>query len=111
MNADSTDPGAPSADSTYEVLVDDNYHYMDEDERYSAGVFPTYGEALVRAKQIVEDSLLGFREPGQSADDLMRSYVLFGEDPWIRPTPEGTERFSARDYARQRAPEIASSGP
>jgi hypothetical protein len=56
----------------------------------------------------VERSLLGLLEPGNGLADLIRRYLLFGEDPWIRPTPEGTERFSARDYARQRAPEIVS---
>lgn len=108
MDHDSTDRTTPSTDSTYEVLVDDNYHYMDESERYSAGVFQTYGEALEHAKRIVDSSLLDLVEPGKSGADLMASYVMFGEDPWIRPTPENTERFSARDYARQRAPEIVS---
>ena len=110
MDRDSTDGAPPSTGSTYEVLVDDNFHYMDESERYSAGVFPTYGEALGRAKRIVDRSLHDLHEPGKSVDDLMASYVSFGEDPWIRPTPEGTERFSARNYARQHALEIMT-GP
>jgi hypothetical protein len=97
---------APHGGSTYEVVVDDNFHYMDESERYVAGKFRTYAEALEHAKRIVDDSLRHLLEPGKSVDDLMASYVMFGDDPWIRPTPEGTERFSARDYARQRAPEI-----
>ena len=29
----------------YEVYVDDNYHYMDEDERYSGGVFDSWEAA------------------------------------------------------------------
>lgn len=97
----------PPTARTYEVLVDDNYHYMDEDERYSAGVFPTYDEALARARRIVDESLLELLEPGATVADLMKNYLLFGVDPWIKPTPEGTDRFSARDYARQRALEIA----
>ena len=107
MDHDSTGKATPSTDS-YEVLVDDNYHYMDENERYSAGVFQTYGEALGHARRIVDKSLLDLHEPEKSVADLIASYVLFGEDPWIRPTPEGTERFSARDYARQGALEIVS---
>ena len=107
MDHDSTGKSTHPTDS-YEVFVDDNFHYMDEEERYSAAVFPTYGEALAHAKQIVDKSLLDLHEPGKSADDLMASYVQFGEDPWISPTPEGTERFSARDHARQRALEIES---
>lgn len=85
-----------------------NFHYMDEDERYSAGVFKTYDEALKKAKRLVEKSLLEFLEPGKSVDDLMALYVQFGEDPWIRPTPDGVERFSAREYARERAAELLS---
>lgn len=108
MNHSGASEATPSGGSTFEVFVDDNYHYMDESERYSAGVFRTYDEALECAKRIVDKCLLHLLEPGSSVTDLMRSYLLFGEDPWIRPTPEGTERFSARDYARQRAPEIVS---
>ena len=107
MDHDSTGEATPSTDS-YEVLVDDNFHYMDEEERYSAGVFQTYGEALGHAKRIVDESLLHLHEPGKSVGDLIARYVSFGEDPWIRPTPEGTERFSARDYARQRALEVVN---
>ena len=110
MDHDSTNEVSPSVDS-YEVFVDDNFHYMDEDERYSSGVFQTYSEALRHAKQVVDKSLRDLLETGKSADDLMASYVLFGQDPWIRPTPQGTERFSARAYAPQRAHEIvAGSG-
>ncbi len=110
MENESTGKGTASNDASYEVLVDDNFHYMDEKERYTAGVFQTYDEALKRAKQIVDRSLRDLHEPGKSVDDLIAGYVLFGEDPWIKPTPEGIERFSARDYARQRAPEIVRGG-
>jgi hypothetical protein len=107
MGHDSTTEVSSSVDS-YEVFVDDNFHYMDEDERYSAGVFQTYSEALRHAKRIVDKSLRDLHEVGKSADDLMASYVSFGEDPWIRPTPQGTERFSARAYAPQRAHEMVT---
>jgi hypothetical protein len=106
VDRDGADGATPSLGSPYEVLVDDNFHYMDEDERYSAGKFATYGEALEQAKRIVDRSLSELFEPGKSAADLMASYVMFGDDPWIAPTPAGAERFSARDYARQRAPDM-----
>ncbi len=105
MSDDNTRQTAPS-DSEYELFIDDNFHYGDEDERYRVGVFKTYGAAVDRAKKIVDRSLTDLLEPGKTAADLMASYVMFGEDPFIRPTPDGTERFSARDYARERAPEI-----
>ena len=50
MDHDSTGRATPSPDS-YEVFVDDNYHYMDEDERHRAGVHKTYGKALEHAKR------------------------------------------------------------
>lgn len=93
---------------TFEVFVDDNFHYMDEDERYSAGVFRTYDTALKRAKRIVDKSLSELWEPGMDTGDLMARYVMFGEDPWISPTPTATERFSARDYARVQARAVVS---
>ncbi len=37
----------------FEVFVDDNSHYMDEDYRYKAGEFLNYDEALTEAKRIV----------------------------------------------------------
>lgn len=32
--------------SPYKVMVDDNFHYMDESERYELGIFPTAEEAI-----------------------------------------------------------------
>ena len=33
-------------------MVDDNYHYMDEDARRSGGSFDTYEEALARGERV-----------------------------------------------------------
>lgn len=41
----------------YIVMVDDNFHYMDEDERYQAGEFDTPQEAINLCKEIVEASI------------------------------------------------------
>ncbi len=75
----------------YKVFVDDNFHYMDEEERYCAGEFDSYEEALAAAKSIVERSV--------AHEGSFEKYLMFGEDPFIVPSPE--ERFSARDYARE----------
>jgi hypothetical protein len=42
----------------FELFVDDNYHYMDEQSRHRVGSFLSYEEALSRAKAIV-DKFLG----------------------------------------------------
>ena len=83
---------------TYTVYVDDNFHYMDENERYKLGEFDNCAAAIAACKQIVDEFLLP--NLGQS-DDLLVTYVMFGEDPFIM-TEDPDCKFSARDYARER---------
>ena len=86
------------ANYTYTVYVDDNFHYMDENERYKLGEFDNCAAAIAACKQIVDEFLLP--NLGQS-DDLLVTYVMFGEDPFIM-TEDPDCKFSARDYARER---------
>ena len=97
--------GTANTNTRFEVLVDDNFHYQDESERYKQGEYETYEEAVKVCKAIVDGELLHVYEEGTSAADLYNSYTSFGEDPFIRPSPEG-QRFSAWEYARQRCEEI-----
>lgn len=90
----------------YTVFVDDNYHYMDESERYKAGEYDTAEEAIAKCKEIV-DSFFNDKELlKQDYDGLVTSYVMFGEDPFIISEDKSC-KFSARDYARQKAEELA----
>lgn len=41
----------------FEVRVADNFHYMDEDEVYTHGSFPTWAEAVTAARKIVDSFL------------------------------------------------------
>jgi hypothetical protein len=95
----------------YKVLVDDNYHYMDESERYELGVFPTLEAAIEASKKIVDEYLLSAYQPGMPIGALLESYTFFGEDPFIVPTAgeEGGVLFSARTYARQRCEALCLS--
>jgi len=88
------------------VYVDDNFHYMNEDERYSYGSFDSLDAAVSACQKIVDDFLT--TNPAKTADELFESYVSFGEDPWIKGLPCGSEQpqFSAREYARQRCDEL-----
>ncbi|CAN5462781.1 hypothetical protein BH10PSE17_BH10PSE17_27510 [soil metagenome] len=90
---------------SFTVLVDDNFHYMDEDERTTAGVFETAEQALACAQGIVDRWLLDAHKPGMKPVDLFASYKSFGEDPFIVPS-EGGGRFSAWEYAERRCEEI-----
>ena len=96
----------------YTVYVDDNYHYMDESERYTLGEFDTYQTALKAAKNLVDESLAHLYKKGMSERELYSAYHFFGEDPFISPD-EGNPRFSAWDFAKERCPVIcgkATSG-
>lgn len=85
----------------FQVYVDNNFHYMDEDERYPAGEFDTLEEALAKCRNIVDEALNHLYEPGMTAEALFEAYASFGDDPWVQGA-----KFSARDYARQRCVQI-----
>ena len=88
----------------YRVLVDDNFHYMDEDERYVYGTYFTPDEALAVCRDIVERWLSAHHKAGMSKEELFDLYTSFGEDPFVRaPTGAPVIAFSAWDYARERA--------
>lgn len=93
---------------SFRVLVDDNFHYMDEDERYELGTFPTLDAAIEAAKAVVDDYLTHAlaQKPGMSADELFASYASFGEDPFVVGPGLNGVPFSARDYARKRCQEL-----
>jgi hypothetical protein len=93
----------------FRVLVDDNFHYMDESERYEIGPYPTAEAALVAARSIVDNYLESAYRPGMTAEQLFESYASFGEDPFI--VAEGAEKvaFSAWTYAKERCGALCSS--
>ena len=94
---------------TFRVLVDDNFHYMDESERYEHGSFATAEAAVVAARAIVDTYLKSAYRPGMTAEQLFESYTSFGEDPFI--VGEGVEKvaFSAWTYAKERCGALCSS--
>ena len=90
---------------TFEVLIDDNAHYQDETERRKKGEYENYEDALASAKNIVDDFLLQHRNEYQRASMLFNAYCHYGDDPFIVPDAD-QERFSAREYARQRCHQL-----
>ncbi len=92
---------------TYTVRVDDNYHYMHKDARYTHGEYGTLDEAVKEAKAIVDTFLTSAHTQGMTAEDLYRSYTSFGEDPFI--IGPGDYRFSAWDYAKERCSVMCSA--
>ena len=92
----------------FTVWVDDNYHFMDEGERYKLGDFATEAQALAAAKAIVDEFLLEHYIPGMSAEQLLAGYKQYGEDPWFVSTEQP---FSAWRYAEERCRKICGREP
>jgi hypothetical protein len=90
----------------FRVLVDDNFHHMDESERYQHGTFATEGEAVAAAKKIVDEWLSREYKPGMTARQLYDKYTSFGDDPFISSTDDKPVEFSAWNYAKERCAEI-----
>jgi hypothetical protein len=96
-------PAESSPGKPYAVFVDDNFHYMKEEERYKDGDYATLEEAVSKCKGIVDDFLEGEHKPGISPKELYDQYCTFGDDPFIRGPGAG---FSAWEYARLRCDEL-----
>jgi hypothetical protein len=95
---------------SFTVFVDDNFHYMDEDERYKLGEYETLDAALAACRGIVDEFLATNHKPGMSADELLAQYKGFGEDPFIMGAGAASP-FSAWTYAQERCKAICQSTP
>jgi hypothetical protein len=99
----------------YKVLIDDNFHFMDEDHRYEHDSFETADEAVAACKRIVDEELTYMLKPGMTPDALYGLWVMFGEDPYVMRVDrtDAPVDFAACDYAKERcevlelAPSIA----
>jgi len=82
----------------YTVYVDDNFHYMDENERYTEGEYDSKEEAIAVMKKIVDDCILSAfnQDRSTTADFLYAGYQMGGVDPWCMGTG-----FMAWDYAKE----------
>jgi hypothetical protein len=92
--------------SRYKVMVDDNFHYMEEDERYELATFSTIEEAIAACKRIVDDDLSALAKgKNYTPDELYEHYLSFGSDPFIAAIDSKDDRpcFSAWHYAKERS--------
>ncbi len=94
---------------TYQVMIDDNFHYMVEGERDAQGGYPTLDAAIAACRRVVDRSLDHLYKPGTTAEMLYSHYTDFGDDPFIVvPLGKARSTFSAWDYAKQRAAEMCA---
>src|SRR6202035_4062140 len=102
----------PGTMSPYKVMVDDNFHYMAEDERWEYGTFTTAEEALDACRRLVDEALMEEYRDGATAEQLFVRYTSFGDDPFIVALDDAEKvDFSASAYAEQRAAELTTPGP
>jgi hypothetical protein len=97
-----------STSGKYVVMVDDNYHHMDESERYKHGEYNTCEEAVNACKQITIDSLKHCYKEDMTAEELYENYMIFGDDPFILSEDKSCE-FSAWDFAKSYSHTLVSS--
>ena len=91
----------------YTVCVADNFHYMDESERYTHGHIEMAEEALRIARGIVDEILKSLCKPDMTASELYLYYQNFGDDPFIMSDDKNCS-FSAWTHAKARCDEICS---
>ena len=85
----------------YIVYVDDNFHFLDEEERYKLGEYDSEEEAIEAARRIIDEFLIANYKPGMTTEELIDLYKTFGEEPWCSQCA-----FSAWRYAEQRCKEL-----
>lgn len=91
----------------YTVYVDDNFHFMDESERYKLGKFSSCEEAVSACVEIIDEFFDKDFDENITYDELYGGYTMFGEDPFIVSDDEGCF-FSAWDYAKEKSREIVA---
>jgi len=67
----------------YVVYVDDNFHHMDESERYKLGEFSSCEEAVEVCKKIVDEFFSQTYDENITYEELNNGYTMYGEDPFI----------------------------
>ena len=89
----------------YKVMVDDNFHYQHDDDRWEKGIYKSLAQAISACCELVNKSLEEMYRTGMSAQGLYDLYVRFGDDPFIVVLDGTDERaeFSAWNYAKERS--------
>jgi hypothetical protein len=65
------------------VVIDDNFHFMEEDGRITGCEYETLDGAIEVCKKIVDRYLRSAYSFGMTAKALYSNQPSFGEDPWI----------------------------
>jgi len=58
-------------------MIDDNFHYMDEDHRTEYGKFSTFEKAVAACKKIVDEELRDMLSQGVKPEKLSSTWSLY----------------------------------
>jgi hypothetical protein len=97
--------GAARTKLTIRLYLEENSHYGDPDERRCVAEFATQQAALSAARDHLDSNLRQLWSAGNSAQQLLEKWSLFGEDVFLVPE-SADSHFCAWDYARQRCQEL-----
>lgn len=92
----------------WRVFIEENSHYMDEDERQFLGSYQSYQAAEVACREVVNRSLCELLKPGMTSEELFSLYAGFGEEPYIVGPAVGIP-FSGWNYAREQCRSLCST--
>ena len=94
----------------YQVVIADNFHYMDRDEFVSHRCFKNGDAAAAAAMAIVDEWLHDALLQGVEPANLYETYQAFGDDPFILALDGSPDvEFSAWDYAKERCNQLKAS--
>jgi hypothetical protein len=85
----------------YKVLIDDNFHFMDESERVTYGVFATANEAIAECKAIVDECLEPMLQSGMTATALYEQCPSIPMTHGWPSQPGDMPKNGARSFARR----------
>ncbi len=93
----------------YSVVLEEGSSCMGGDEREVDSTHETYEAAVARCRELVDKSLMRLAGKARTPEELLRSYLAVGPEPFIDPV--GDPPFVARRYAEERCRRIFAGAP
>ncbi|HEY1065109.1 MAG TPA: hypothetical protein VGE52_03335, partial [Pirellulales bacterium] len=93
---------------THSLYSEENKRRGEPDARRLIAEFPTREAALLAARLRLDEDLQELYRDGISAEELVRLWTLFGDEPSLAPD-DATAPFSAIDYVRSRAADLTEN--
>lgn len=93
----------------YAVVLEEGSSCMAGDERELDSTHETHEGAVARCRQLVDESLERLAMKARTAEELLRTYLAVGPEPFIDPS--GDAPFVARRYAEEQCRRIFPGDP